>query len=87
MTQPPYFQTPAWTPCPFAVDHANTRGTTLVVTTNQPNSSSWFGRQAKPVLPSDVAPPSSLPYARNGPHQKPGSPFCLDLSAGFAPSP
>ncbi|GGR65905.1 hypothetical protein GCM10010269_00570 [Streptomyces humidus] len=53
--RPTYFQGLAWTPCTFAVEHADTPGTTLVVATDQPHLSNWIGREAKPVLPSDVA--------------------------------
>lgn len=52
--RPTYFQALAWTPCTFAVEHADAPATTLVVTTNQPHPSNWFGREANPVLPSDV---------------------------------
>lgn len=53
--RPTCLQALAWTPCTFGVDQADARGTTLVVTTNRPHPSNWFGQEAKPVLPSDVA--------------------------------
>lgn len=53
--RPTYSQGLAWSPCTFAVEHADAPGTTLVVTTNQPHPSNWVGREAKPVLPADVA--------------------------------
>jgi hypothetical protein len=53
--RPTYFQGLAWSPCTFAVEHADTPGTTLVVTTNQPHPSNWIGREARAVLPADVA--------------------------------
>lgn len=44
--RPTYFQGLAWSPCTFAVEHADTPGTTLVVTTDQPHPSNWIGRDA-----------------------------------------
>lgn len=54
-----------------------------MITTNQPHPSNWFGAQATPVLPSDVA--DSIRTARlNGwTPENPGSPFHLDQSEGF----
>ncbi|MET7450330.1 hypothetical protein ABZT03_00255 [Streptomyces sp. NPDC005574] len=63
------------------------RGATLVVTTNQPHPSNWFGRDARPVLPSDVAHAIELALQEGWTPTEPGSPVCLDLSAGFTPSP
>lgn len=85
--RPTYFQALAWTPCTYAVDHADASGTTLVVTTNQPHPSNWFGREAKPVLPSDVAHAIQLALREGWTPTEPGSPFSVDLSAGFTPSP
>ncbi|MFE2436344.1 hypothetical protein [Streptomyces sp. NPDC059409] len=84
--RPTYFQALAWTPCTFAVVYADAPGTTLVVTTNQPHPSNWFGREAKPVLPSDVAHAIELALCEGWTPTEPGSPFCLDLSASFTPS-
>jgi hypothetical protein len=53
--RPTYFQGLAWSPCTFAVEHAESPGTTLVVATHQPHPSNWIGREPKAVLPSDVA--------------------------------
>jgi hypothetical protein len=85
--RPTYFQGLAWTPCTFAVEHADTAGATLVVTTNQPHPSNWIGREAKPVLPSDVAHIIGPALREGWEPTAPGSPFRLDLSAGFTPSP
>jgi hypothetical protein len=85
--RPTYFQALAWTPCTFAVEHAEVSGTTLVVTTDQPHPSNWFGREAEPVLPSDVAETIQLALHKGWTPTTPGSPFYLDLSAGFTPSP
>jgi hypothetical protein len=85
--RPTYFQGLAWTPCTFAVEHADTPGMMLVVTTNQPHPSNWFGREAMPVLPSDVAQAIHLALREGWTPTAPGSPFRLDQSAGFTPSP
>ncbi|MFF4519890.1 hypothetical protein [Streptomyces bluensis] len=84
--RPTYFQGLAWSPCTFAVEHADTPGMTLVVTTNQPHPSNWFGGEATPVLPSDVAQAIQLALRAGWTPTAPGSPFHLDQSAGFAPS-
>ncbi|GGX99252.1 hypothetical protein [Streptomyces minutiscleroticus] len=85
--RPTYFQGLAWTPCTFAVEHADTPGTTLVVTTDQPHPSNWIGREAEPVLPSDVARVIDRALREGWLPTAPGSPFHLGLSAGFTPSP
>jgi hypothetical protein len=82
-----YFQGLAWSPCTFAVEHADSPGTTLVVTTGQPHLSNWFERVGKPVLPSDVAQAIKSALREGWTPTAPGSPFHLDLSAGFTPSP
>lgn len=53
--RPTYFQGLAWSPCTFAVEHADTPGMMLVATTDQPHPSNWIGHEAEPVLPSGVA--------------------------------
>ncbi|MFF3653941.1 hypothetical protein [Streptomyces olivochromogenes] len=85
--RPTYFQALSWTPCTFAVELADAPGTTLVVTTNQPHASNWFGREAKPVLPSDVARAIELALQQGWAPTAAGVPFRLDWSAGFVPSP
>lgn len=85
--RPTYFQGLVWSPCTFSVAHADTPGTTLVVTTNQPHPSNWFGHGAKPVLPSDVAQAIHLALRKGWTPMAPGSPFRLNHSAGFTPSP
>ncbi|ROP55957.1 hypothetical protein [Streptomyces sp. PanSC9] len=84
--RPTYDQALVWSPLTYAVEYAETPGTTLVITTNQPHPSNWFGAQANPVLPSDVA--DSIRTARhNGwTPENPGSPFHLDQSEGFVSS-
>ncbi|MFF3940938.1 hypothetical protein [Streptomyces phaeofaciens] len=84
--RPTYFQGLAWSPCTFAVEHAETPGMTLVVTTDQPHSSNWFEREATPVLPSDVAVAIQLALHEGWTPTVPGSPFHLDQSDGFMPS-
>ncbi|MDH6451831.1 MULTISPECIES: hypothetical protein [unclassified Streptomyces] len=85
--RPTYFQGLCWTPCSFAVVHADAVGTMLVVTTNQPHASNWIGREAEPVLPSDVAQAIKRALREGWSPTAPGSPFHLDLSADFKPSP
>ncbi|GGV19794.1 hypothetical protein GCM10010293_15150 [Streptomyces griseoflavus] len=48
--RPTYSQGLARSPCTFAVERADTRGATLLVTTDQPHPSNWTGRVAEPVL-------------------------------------
>ncbi|MET7377984.1 hypothetical protein ABZT08_04020 [Streptomyces sp. NPDC005526] len=84
--RPTYSQGLAWSPCTFTVEHADTPGTTLVVTTNKPHPSNWIGRDAKAVLPSDVAHAVERALREGWAPTAPGVPFRLDLSAGFKPS-
>ncbi|MET8023174.1 hypothetical protein [Streptomyces avermitilis] len=85
--RPTYFQALSWTPCTFAAEHADIPGATLVVTTDRPHPSNWLGREAKPVLPSDVAQAIQLALHKGWTPTAPGSPFHLDQSAGFTRSP
>lgn len=85
--RPTYFQGLAWAPCTFAVEHVDNPGTTLVVTTGQPHLSNWIGREAKPVMPSDVALAIKTALRDGWAPSAPGSSLHLDLSAGFMPSP
>ncbi|MFI8295069.1 hypothetical protein ACIGCZ_03870 [Streptomyces nigra] len=84
--RPTYFQGLAWSPCTFAVEHADTPGATLVVTTDQPHPSNWLDLEAEPVLPSPVAAAVRLALREGWTPTKPGSPFHLDQPAGFTPS-
>lgn len=83
---PTYVQGLAWAPRTFAVEHTDTPGTTLVVTTDQPHPSNWFGRDAKAVLPSDVAEAIGLALRAGWVPAAPGCSFHLDWSPGFTPS-
>ncbi|WKX20467.1 MULTISPECIES: hypothetical protein [unclassified Streptomyces] len=83
--RPTYFQGMAWSPCTYAVEHADTPGVVLVVTTNQPHMSNWLGREAEPVLPSGVAAAIRLALREGWTPTTLGSAFHLDESAGFAP--
>ncbi|MFW3473478.1 hypothetical protein ACN24M_19630 [Streptomyces microflavus] len=85
--KPTYLQALGWTPCAYAVEQADGPGTTLVVSTDQPHPSNWFGCEAQPVLPSDVARAVQLALCEGWNPSTPGSPFHLDSSAGFTPSP
>jgi hypothetical protein len=84
--RPTYLQGLAWSPCAFAVEHADIPGTTLVVATDQPHASNWIGRAAEPVLPSGVAAAVRLARRKGWTPTVPGSAFHLDQSAGFTPS-
>ncbi|MFH9038883.1 hypothetical protein ACH4FA_05900 [Streptomyces sp. NPDC017966] len=83
--RPTYSQALCWSPCTYAVEHADRPGTTLVVTTNQPHLSNWLGGQGNPVLPSDVANAIALALRQGWAPTRAGSPFHLDQSAGFSP--
>ncbi|WP_172387051.1 hypothetical protein [Streptomyces sp. MNP-20] len=83
--RPTYSQGLCWTPCTYAVTHADRPGTTLVITTGQPHSSNWIGRTSAPVLPSDVADHIRTALAQGWVPDRPGPPFQLDLSHGFVP--
>ncbi|WP_405992286.1 hypothetical protein [Streptomyces sp. NBC_00986] len=85
--RPTYSQALAWSPCTFAVEHADEAGTTLVVTTDHPHPSNWLGHEPKSVLPSDVARAIERALREGWTPTSPGSPFHLDLSTGFTPSP
>ncbi|MFH8574140.1 hypothetical protein [Streptomyces sp. NPDC017993] len=85
--RPTYSQALCWSPCTFAVEHADHPGTTLVVTTNRPHAGNWFERPADPVLPSDVSHAIESALRQGWRPELQGSPFHLDRSAGFAPSP
>ncbi|MFC8981052.1 hypothetical protein ACFU3J_11540 [Streptomyces sp. NPDC057411] len=53
--RPTYDQGLVRSPLTYAVEHADDPGTTLVVTTNQPHLSNWFGTQgSSPILPGQV---------------------------------
>ncbi|MCP9987202.1 hypothetical protein LUX01_11375 [Streptomyces sudanensis] len=83
--RPTYCRGLAWSPCTFAVEHADTLGATLVVVTDQPHPSNWIGRVAGPVLPSRVAAAVRLALRKGWTPTTPGSSFHLDRSTGFTP--
>ncbi|MFI7404783.1 hypothetical protein ACIBW9_30615 [Streptomyces sp. NPDC049541] len=85
--RPTYDQALCDRPCTYAVQHADTPGTTLVVTTNQPHASNWFGAPSVPVLPSDVAAAIASALRQGWSPTQQGSPFHLDQSEGFAVGP
>lgn len=84
-SRPTYSQGLGWKPCTFAVEHANTPGAVLVVSTNQPHPSNWFGWESQPVLPKQVAQAIERALRDGWSPTTPGRPFRLDLSAGFTP--
>lgn len=85
--RPTYSQALCWSPCTYAVEHADCPGTTLVVTTNQPHLSNWLGGLGNPVLSSDVANAIASALRQGWVPTRAGSPFHLDQSAGFSPLP
>lgn len=84
--RPTYDQGLVASPLTYAVEHAATPGTTLVVTTNQPHPSNWLASHGSPVTPARVA--DSIRDARAGgwAPDRAGRPFHLDRSAGFMSS-
>ncbi|MFI5875864.1 hypothetical protein ACIBAH_26095 [Streptomyces sp. NPDC051445] len=84
--RPTYSQGLAWTPCTYAVEHADTPGMTLVVTTDQTHPSNWIGREVEPVLPSSVVAAVQLALHMGWTPTASGSAFHLDQSAGFTSS-
>ncbi|MFI1376940.1 hypothetical protein ACH4UY_33690 [Streptomyces longwoodensis] len=85
--RPTYFQGLAWSPCTFAVEHADTPGIKLVVTTDQPHPGNWIGREAEPVLPSRVAVAVRLALREGWTSTAQGFAFHLGLGEGhFASS-
>ncbi|MEV0000455.1 hypothetical protein [Streptomyces sp. NPDC050848] len=81
--RPTYDQGLVRSPLIYVVEHADTSGTTLVVTTNQPHPSNWFGTQGSPILPAQVADSIRAAVTDGWMPASPGSPFHLDQSAGF----
>jgi hypothetical protein len=84
--RPTYFQDLAWSPCTFAVEHADIPGKTLVVTTDEPYPSNWIGHEAEPALPSRVAAAVRVALRQGRTPTVPGSAFHLAPSAGFTAS-
>ncbi|MEU8621527.1 hypothetical protein [Streptomyces sp. NPDC048623] len=84
--RPTYTQGLVWSPLTYAVEHAETPGTTLVIKTSRPHPSNWLGRQADPVLPSDVGDGIRTARANGWTPESPGSPFRLDQSEDFVSS-
>lgn len=85
--RPTYDQALCDRPCTYAVQHADSPGTTLVVTTNRPHASNWFAAPSNAVLPRDVAAAITLALSQGWSSTEPGSPFRLDQSEGFAAGP
>ncbi|MFG2840832.1 hypothetical protein ACGFYE_38220 [Streptomyces zaomyceticus] len=84
--RPTYDQALVQSPLTYAVEHADTPGTTLVVSTNQPHPSNWFGTKGSPSLPAQVADSIRTATTDGWMPASPGSPFHLDQSAGFVSS-
>ncbi|WP_331752242.1 hypothetical protein [Streptomyces sp. NBC_00829] len=84
--RPTYDQGMVWSHLTYAVEHAETPGTTLLITTNQPHPSNWMGETATPVLPSDVANNIRTARANGWSPETHGSPFHLNQPEGFTSS-
>lgn len=84
--RPTYDQGLVMAPLTYAVEHAETSGTTLVVSTSQPHPSNWVGTAGSPVLPAQVADSIRTALTDDWSPKSPGSPFHLDQSAGFVSS-
>ncbi|USA05464.1 hypothetical protein NCG97_36650 [Streptomyces lydicamycinicus] len=84
--RPTYGQGVVQSPLTFAVEHADTPGTTLVITTDQPNPSNWLEIQGSTVLPTQVADSIRTALTNGWSPMCPGPPFLLDQSVGFVPS-
>jgi hypothetical protein len=65
------------------VEYADSPGTTLVASTNQPYASNWFKALSAVVLPSDVSAAITSALAQGWHPMRPGSPFHLEQSDGF----
>ncbi|MFI8404322.1 hypothetical protein ACIGG5_29270 [Streptomyces sp. NPDC085463] len=83
--RPTYSQGLGWSPCTYAVEHADRSGTTLVVTTDQVHPGNWLEASGGSVLPSDVAEAITSALRQGWMPTRSGSPFQLDRSAGFSP--
>ncbi|MFD9359517.1 hypothetical protein [Streptomyces sp. NPDC060031] len=84
--RPTYDQSLVRSPLAYAVEHAETPGTTLVITTNQPHPSNWFAAQGSPILPAQVTDSIRTALTTGWTPNRPGSPFHLYQSAGFVSS-
>ncbi|MEV4940622.1 hypothetical protein [Streptomyces zaomyceticus] len=84
--RPTYDQGLVRSPLAYAVEHAEAPGTTLVVTTDQPHLSNWYGAQGSPILPGQVTDSIRTALNDSWTPESPGSSFHLDQSAGFVSS-
>ncbi|MET7437291.1 hypothetical protein ACWERY_28955 [Streptomyces sp. NPDC004082] len=84
--RPTYCQALLWSPLTYAVELADSPGSTLVVTTNQPHPNNWRIESASAVVPYAVADGIRIAQANGWTPEMPGSPFHLDQSEGFVPS-
>lgn len=78
--KPSYSQANGWTPLVFVVEHADTPGTLLVVSTPYPHPSNWLGLPATAVLPRTVAATIERALRKGWRPMLPGPPFVPDLT-------
>ncbi|MET8508511.1 hypothetical protein ABZV60_28315 [Streptomyces sp. NPDC004787] len=76
--RPTYAQGMTWSPLTYAVEHAETPGTTLVITTDRSHPANWLASPTAPVLPAEVAAGIRTARARGWNPESPGAPFHLD---------
>ncbi|QLE70533.1 hypothetical protein FGW37_01960 [Streptomyces rectiverticillatus] len=82
-----YGQGMGWSLLAYAVEHAESPGTTLVVRTGRPHPGNWIRRPAPPVLPAHVSAAVRAARARGWTPEAPGPPFLLDESGGMVAYP
>ncbi|WAZ19026.1 hypothetical protein STRCI_000045 [Streptomyces cinnabarinus] len=81
--KPTYSQALAWSPLTYAVELADSPGSTLVVTTNQAHPDNWMLVPPSAVVPSAVAEGIRCARSLGWAPKSTGSPFHLDQSDGF----
>ncbi|QNP71889.1 hypothetical protein IAG44_22395 [Streptomyces roseirectus] len=78
--RPTYARGLLWTPCTYVVEHADSPGAVLVVTTGRPHPGNWLGAEAVGVRPSDVAGAVERALDQGWAPTTPGAPFHLRMS-------
>ncbi|MEV6111480.1 hypothetical protein AB0L59_02935 [Streptomyces sp. NPDC052109] len=84
--RPTYAQALGWTPGTAAVEHADTPGSTLVVTTAPPHPGNHLGLPAAPIRPAEVAGAVRRALREGWIPVKPGSAFRLDALDDVPPT-
>ncbi|WP_171166438.1 hypothetical protein [Streptomyces sp. I05A-00742] len=84
--RPTYDQAVAGAPLTYAVEQAESPGTTLVVTAEGTRPDGWFGAPSVVVTPSTVAEVVRTARSRGWTPERPGPSFHLDCSVESSPS-